>query len=366
MNLSDLGWKDFFENSFSEYKTIGYQAGRVAFETKNKYLIFCENGEKEAILSDKLWKGAFYRSELPAVGDWVAFSEIENSEQVKIQAVLPRFSKFSRKAVNTYGRNFDKGGGSEEQIISVNVDTIFLVISMDRDFNLRKIERYLTMIWDSGANPVIVLNKSDLTSHPEEYINDVQAITMGLPVISMSAAQKNGIEKIIDHIQTGKTISLIGSSGVGKSTIINALLDEDKMYVSANRETDKRGRHTTTHRELILLPDGGILIDNPGMRDIKSIASEEALDETFSDVTELISQCRFKNCQHDTEPDCAVKEAIRIGTLSAERYESYLKLQREIAYYSKRKFFRKKYEESGRWKLDRVKKNKRQKRFEQE
>ncbi|MCF7918875.1 MAG: ribosome small subunit-dependent GTPase A [Candidatus Cloacimonetes bacterium] len=337
MRLDEIGWNSFFAVDFEQYKDRGWQRGRVAQEQKNLYWIFTEEGEEQALLSDKLFENIFASEELPAVGDWVLFRREPGFDKVFIEVVLPRQSKFSRKGKDTYGRNYTKNGTSEEQVISANIDTVFLIMSMDRDFNLRKLERYLTLIWDSGANPVIVLNKADLCDDVQWYLSEAESVVQGMPLHVISALQNEGIDELRQYIKPGKTVTFTGSSGVGKSSIINRLLGEEKQYVSYVREGDKRGRHTTTSREMIIMPEGGILIDNPGMRDIKLSVNEEVLDRTFSDIVELIPQCRFRNCQHETEPGCAIKAAIEKGELTLERYENFVKLQREARFYEQRK-----------------------------
>ncbi len=348
MTLEQLGWNLFFEKKFEEYKEQGFCAARVAREHKNLYWLFTEAGEEMAILSDKLFMNAFTSIELPAVGDWVVYDRKPDFERLFIEGILPRQSKFSRKGKNTYGRNYTKDGTSDEQIISANIDTVFLVISLDRDFNQRKIERYLTLIWDSCSNPVIILNKADQCEDIEYYRSEAEAVAMGIPIHIVSALENTGIDELLPFIETGKTITFIGSSGTGKSSIINRIMGEERQYVSHVREGDNRGRHTTTSREMIFTPNGSIIIDNPGMRDIQLSVSEETLDRTFSDIAELILQCKFRNCRHETEPGCAIREAIENGELSQERYESYQKMQREVRFQEKRKKQREKFIENAR------------------
>jgi len=337
LSLEELGWNDFFAEKSAMYIDKGWSAGRIAREQKNMYWLFSENAEEPAMMSDKLFMSIFSSVELPAVGDWVLFRREENFEKVIIEAILPRMNKFSRKGKDSFGRNYSKRGSSDEQVISANIDTVFMVMSLDRDFNLRKLERYLALIWDCGSNPVIVLNKADQCEDVENYLEEAEAVAQGMPVHVVSALENTGIDELLKYIESGKTVTFVGSSGVGKSSIINRIVGEEKQYVSYVREGDKRGRHTTTTREMILLNSGGILIDNPGMRDIKLAVNEETLDRTFSDITELFSQCKFRNCRHETEPGCAVIAAIESGELSAERYENYLKLQREVKFFEKRK-----------------------------
>ena len=358
MFIHELGWNDQFNEKFREYEEKGFIPGRIATEQKNVFYVLTETGEYKSIISDSLFKNAFYRSDLPVTGDWVALSNREGYDNLIIEKVLERSTKISRKRVSASGRKFNKPGTSEEQILVTNVDVIFFVMALDRDFKLRKLERYLTLIWDSGANPVIILNKSDECSNPDKYRLEAESVSCGVPVHVTSAKYSSGIFELLQYLETGKTGAFIGSSGVGKTSVINALLDEEKMYINKTREGDSRGKHTTTHRELIILPQGGVLVDNPGLRDVKLVATDESLDHTFADIAELSNQCKFRNCTHQTEPKCAVLQAIMTGKLSEERLGNYFKLQRELDHFSKRKYFRTKYEDSGKWKEDKLKRKK--------
>ena len=350
MNLQDLGWNKMLQDEFEEYKINGYLPARVSSEQKNSYQVLMESGEFRAILSDKVWFYSFDRSEMPVVGDWVAVSVPEGAEHLVIRKVMTRKSKFSRKSLDSYGRNFSKAGTSEEQILSANVDIVVMVVALDDDFNLRKIERYLTLMWDSGAEPVILLNKTDDCPDYEKYVAEAEAISYGIPVHPISAKEGFGMENVLKYIQKGKTVTFIGSSGVGKSTIINYLLGENRMKVYVIRDADHRGRHTTTYRQLIPFPNGGILIDNPGMRDIKVMGDPSNLDLTFRDIIKLSSMCKFRNCRHETEPGCAIKEAIESEELSEKRYFNYLKLKRELVYLERRQKKRADYLDNTRFK----------------
>lgn len=343
MNLKDLGWNDLLQKEFIEFNMKDCFPARVSAEQKNSYQVLMESGEHRALLSDKIWFDSFERSEMPVVGDWVIVSVPISAEHRVIKKVMTRKSKFSRKSLDSYGRNFSKAGTSEEQILSANMDIVALVIALDNDFNLRKIERYMTLMWDSGAEPVILLNKADDCPDYERYVMDAEAISYGIPIHPISAKEGFGMENVLKYCQRGKTVTFIGSSGVGKSTIINYLLGEDRMKVFAIRDADHRGRHTTTHRQLIPFHKGGILIDNPGMRDIKVMGDPSNLDLTFRDIIELSAQCKFRNCRHETEPDCAIKEAIENGNLAEKRYLNYLKLKRELAYLDRRQKKREDY-----------------------
>ena len=335
--LTNYGWNEFFENNFTEYKELNYQPARVTKESINQYWLMTEIGEEKAILSTKFFMDTFGKEQLPVVGDWVAVQKPEGSEEFHIEAVLPRKTRLIRKGKDTYGRNFVKAGDGGIRVISSNIDTVFYVASLDhRDFNLSKIERYLVMLYESGAQPVLILNKKDICPEYEEYIEKVKNIAGDLPVFAVSAIDYDGFDELFDYLKEGQTVSFIGSSGVGKSSIVNVLMGEDVMYVSNIREGDKRGKHTTTHREMILFPEGGILIDNPGIRDLKPVASQEALESTFDDIIELESMCKFSNCTHNNEPGCAINEALETDELSAKRYDNYLTLKREARFFEKR------------------------------
>jgi len=344
-DLSKLGWNEVLQNEYDGRMQNENEAkflerlfpGRIASEQKNLYSVFTSEGEYKAILADKLWFNAFDRQELPAVGDWVLLSNEDGCEQLKIQKIMERKSTLSRQSIASHGRKFDKSGTSEEQVVATNIDTVIMVVALDFDYNLRKIERYLTLMWNSGADPVIILNKADQCENPEELKAEVEAISYGIPVHTMSAVTGQGVEELTKYVAPGKTITFIGSSGVGKSTIINQIIGEEVMEVGDVRAADKRGRHTTTHRQLIQLASGGNVIDNPGMRDIKIIGTVDNLNQTFPDIVELKKHCKFRNCRHDTEPGCAILEAIADGELTEKRYRSYLKLGRELAYLERRK-----------------------------
>lgn len=329
MNIENLGWNPFFAQQFKEFGEQELIPARVAREQKGSYLVFCEPGKLTAEISGKMRHKAATRAELPTVGDWVAINARPKEGTATINALLPRQTGFSRKAVLAGGMK-DSGGRTEEQILAANIDTVFLVSGLDRDFNLRRIERYLTIAWDSGASPVVILNKADLCDDIETRIEEVKSIALGVPVCTMSATKDQGVDVLEEYLVVGKTAVFLGSSGVGKSTIINGLLEADQLQVQEVREDDQRGRHTTTHRELIVLPTGGIVIDTPGLREIQVWTDKEGLSRTFHDIEEFAESCRFRDCQHQGEPGCAVQQAIEDGTLDAKRLQNYLKLQKEL------------------------------------
>ncbi len=341
MNLELLGWGSFFSKNFSSHFQDGYTVGRVAVEQKNTYILYTEFGEISAEVSGKMRHQASGRQDFPAVGDWVAFSRSGGESRAIIQKILPRKSKFSRKTV---------GAVTDEQIVATNIDTVFLVSGLDKDFNKRRIERYLILVWESGANPVIVLNKADLCDEVEQRQAEVEAIASGVPIVVLSAVKNKGIDELIPYLGTGQTVALIGSSGVGKSTITNQLVGQDIQAVQSVRIGDNRGRHTTTHRELIILPSGGLLIDTPGMREIQMWASFDGLQETFADIESLATLCRFRNCKHEKEPGCAVQQALLDGTLDEERFGNYQKLQQELDYLNRKQDQKAYLAEKEKWK----------------
>lgn len=327
MQLTDLGWNSFFEKQFEVYKSENYSAMRIIRENREKYIAYCEWGEVICEVSGKFRFDTNSKSNFPAVGDWVVGSVLQEEKKAVIHAILPRKSVFSRHAA---------GETTDEQVVAANIDTVFIVTGLDYNFNLRRIERFLTLTWNSGALPVILLNKSDLCSEVESRRNEVESIALGVDIYTLSAATNSGLEFLDKYIKKGKTVAFMGSSGVGKSTIINTLLGENKLRVNETSELGSRGRHTTTFRELIVLPNGGIVIDTPGMRELQLWGTEEGLKQTFDDIEELAINCRFKDCSHETEPGCSVLEAVNNGTLDPKRLESYYKLKREFSYLADR------------------------------
>jgi ribosome biogenesis GTPase len=348
MNLDAFGWNSFFEDYFEEYYSFGYIPARICSEQKNCYQVYTDQGEFLAEVSGKLLYTALSRCDLPVVGDWAALQVQPGGGSAIIHAILPRKSSFSRKAAG--GGKRRAGGVVEEQPIASNVDTVFIVSGLDRDFNLRRIERYLTLAYNSGATPVIVLNKADLCDDIDEYLFEVESIAFGVPVHSLSATDGQGIDALKDYVKPGKTIALLGSSGVGKSTIINSLLGYKRQKVNTISDHVNKGQHTTTSRELILLPGGGLIMDNPGMRELQLWGSEDDLKGTFEDIEELALSCRFTDCQHENEPGCAVRRAIQRGQLDRDRLQSYRKLKKELEYVEDRQHHSANYIERKKWK----------------
>ena len=316
MVLENLGYSAEFSNAFENLSLDDAVPGRVVWQSAYSYRIQCESGEIAAEPTGKV-KAA----DLPAVGDWVAVRPQATGEMGTILAILPRKSAFSRNAA---------GKAVNEQVVATNIDNVLIVTDLDQDFNLRRIERYITLVYNSGAGPVVVLNKTDLSADVETAILQTQDVSPGVPVYAVSAGEDQGIEQLMDHLGHGKTVAFLGSSGVGKSTIINRLLGEDRMEVGEVREADGKGRHTTTHRELVALPGGGAVIDTPGMREIQVWGDEEGLADAFPEIDELAAACHFRNCRHDSEGGCAVREALDSGGLNTERFDSYMKLRAEF------------------------------------
>lgn len=340
-DLKSCGWNDFFEAYFSEYAADGLTPARVSVEHRNYYELYSVYGELTAEKSGKLFYQALDTSLLPAVGDWVVIRRLENEDKALIQAVLPRKTKFSRKKA---------GAVTEEQIVAANVDTVFIISSLNQELNLRRIERYLTLAWDNDVKPVIILSKADLSEDIFGSLAQVQDAFPGIDVNVISAKKKAGIGELLQFFEGNKTIAVIGSSGVGKSTLINALLDWKKMEVSEISLYKDKGRHTTTHRELSLVPGGGLIIDTPGMREIQLWEGSEGLSELFEDIEQLILECKFSDCKHESEPGCAIKAAIKNGSLDEKRFKSYKKLLSEVRFFTRKQNKKAMLEEKKKWK----------------
>jgi ribosome biogenesis GTPase len=327
MKLESLGWNDFFEAYFSPYRKEDLVPGRVSIHHRERYVIYTEQGELWGQVSGKFRFEATGLHDYPAVGDWVTFEKATKDQPAIIHNVLERKSKFSRKVA---------GNRQDEQILAANIDIAFLVMGLDGNYNPRRLERYLTFAWESGARPVVVLNKSDVCPILEECTEETRSIARGVDIIVMSAYHPEEITPFYSLLTPGITGVLLGSSGVGKSTITNLLLGKEHSRVQEVRESDSRGRHTTAYRELLVIPSGGIIIDTPGLRELQFWEGEEGLLGSFDDIEELVTKCRFRDCKHEAEPDCAVKVALEDSTLDIDRYKNYQKLQREIRYQSAR------------------------------
>lgn len=349
-NLKELGWDNHFATSYESLKIPNAVPGRVISVAKESCQVLTESGELFATVSGKMRFNIANSEQYPAVGDWVAVQPVNSELKGIIHAVLPRKSKFSRHASG--GRERIAGGKTEEQIVAANVDTVFLVSALDieRNTNLRRLERYIAIAVNSRAAPVIVLNKADLCDDVASIIREVETVAGGIPVCAVSAITGNGLDILQSYLKTGITAALLGQSGVGKSAIINALLGEERLAVGAVRSSDLRGRHTTTQRQLVRLPGSGMIIDSPGLREIQVWGDESNLDNTFEDIAEIAANCRFKDCQHYSEPGCAVQAAIASGELDADRLKSYRRLQRELSYLAARQKGLVALEEKKRWK----------------
>lgn len=336
-----LGWSPELEEAFAPHAEQGLVPARVTIQSRGLYLVTGDDGEREAEISGRLRHQAA-GGDLPAVGDWVALRLPPGNGRATIAAVLPRRTKLSRKVAERE---------LEEQVVAANVDVVFLVTSLNRELKLRRLERYLATAWESGASPVIVLTKSDLADDVAERTAEVESIAFGVPVHVVSAVTGEGVEALPAYFAGNRTAVFLGSSGVGKSTLINVLAGEEIQVTAAIREADDRGRHTTTRRELIQLPGGGIVIDTPGMRELQLWESEDGMDTAFADIAVLTTQCRFNDCAHRTEPGCAIRAALADGSLDPERWSSYQKLQRELARLARRRSGREHAELKRRWKL---------------
>jgi ribosome biogenesis GTPase / thiamine phosphate phosphatase len=344
--LEDLGWGPFFQQQLNSGDEPGLVPARVTEELKGAYRAVAEAGEFAATTSGRLRHEALSRGALPAAGDWVLVARIDAGSAV-IQRVLERRTKLSRKTAS--GAERRSGGRTEEQILAANVDTVFVVAALNRDYNPRRLERYLAAVWESGARPVVVLNKADLHGEVRRMVREAEALSAGVEVIASSSLTGEGIDDIRAALKPGESAVLVGSSGVGKSSLINCLLDEDTLTVRGIR-SDGRGRHTTTSRQLLMLPWGGIVIDTPGLRELTLWDVDDGLDRAFADIGSLARECAFRDCRHAEEPGCAVREAVAEGALPEERFAGYRKLEREREFMARRQDKALDIAEKKRWK----------------
>jgi ribosome biogenesis GTPase / thiamine phosphate phosphatase len=323
MDLSLLGWDPAFSAAFESMFPAGLVPARVACEHKQAYDLYSASGDLAAVCSGRLLHESPSRADLPAVGDWVAVAPLPGEARAVIHGVLPRRTVFSRLAA---------GPRPEEQVVAANIDVVLLVMGLDANYNPRRLERFLAVAWQSGAQPVVVLNKADVHPAPDDARREISHLARGAPVVVVSALSGEGLAGLEPHLRRGATVAALGSSGVGKSTLINALLGLGRQDTGPAREHDARGRHTTTRRELIAAPGGFFLMDTPGMRELQIAADGADLDETFGDLRRLAGRCRFSDCTHRAEPGCAVRVARETGELDEGRWIAYQKLLREEAH----------------------------------
>jgi ribosome biogenesis GTPase / thiamine phosphate phosphatase len=322
-DLSTLGWDDAWSAAFEPYRAGELEPGRVAVQHRGAYDVLTAAGETRARLPGRARRDADAAAELPVVGDWVALDPGDGGPVIR--AVLPRRTKFSRRAAQD-----PASSAAREQVVAANVDIVFIVASLPDEPNVRVLERYLTLVWESGARPVVLLTKADLEPDPESIAARVPEIGRDVPVHAVSTRSGLGLDVVRSYLTAGTTAALLGPSGAGKSTLVNTLVGE-KLLATGRVSQSGSGRHTTTRRELIVLPGGGLVVDNPGMRELHLWLVEEGLDEAFEDVVELESQCRFSDCSHESEPGCAIQAALADGRLAPERWRSYRELRQELA-----------------------------------
>ena len=312
-----------------ETTTNGLIIGRVTQVHRSQYIVICEYSECRAVTKGSFFRNAQIPSDFPCVGDFVLLKH-NPSGVSQIAEVLPRHSKFNR--ANFLGKGAGYVKNISEQMVAANFDYVFMVTSLNQDFNVERILRYLTQARQSGAKPVIILTKADLNPDYMDMVDKMTQSAPNVPIHAVSSHTGFGMEGLDEYLQPAKTIVFLGMSGVGKSSLLNVLMDEDVMDVSSIRENDSKGRHTTTHRQLFMLPSGAMVIDTPGMRELGLYGADDGLEAEFEDIQDLFNQCRFRSCKHQTEPDCAVLAAIENGTLSEKRWKRYIAQNKELKF----------------------------------
>lgn len=347
MELHSQGWNASFEEHFKPFKQKGLRAGRVTSKKKDNYLITIEGKSIIAKITGKFRHNTQLNKDFPTVGDWVVYEIKENNEQAFIHDILPRENAYVRKLPISGGRKFKKGiiegGKTEEQVIASNINTAFIVVSLDNNFEIRRVERFLTLVYNSGIEPVIILNKVDLCLNIDEYIKQVKEIADKVPIYSISAEKNINMDVFYKYLTCGETVIFLGSSGVGKSTITNFLVGDEKQMIQSISKSTGKGRHTTTNVELISLHTGGMIVDTPGVRELQLWGDEEILNQSFEEIKKLSYHCKFKNCQHRKEPGCAIQKAVVDRRLSQSRVDSYQKQLSELQkLITKRRDFEKK------------------------
>ncbi len=339
MKLEDLGWDPEYQRNFDELGAEGLTIGRVSrVDAGGRCLVLTARGDLNARIPGRMMDQADSACDLPCTGDWVAVKETETANI--IVSVLERRNLFVRQS---------KGEDTGPQPIGANIDTVLIVMGLDHDYSIRRLERYIFIVRSAGADPVIVLNKVDLVDDLDTFLTEVEAAAGDVPVHALGAREGIGLDLVRQYISKGSTVSLVGSSGAGKSTLINAFLGKDAIRTGEVREKDGKGRHVTTNREIYILPEGGVLIDNPGMREIQLWGEAASLEETFSEIVALSGGCRFKDCRHMSEPGCAIKAALEDGSIPEDRYNSYLKMLRELEYLQQKQAMGAKRTEKAKW-----------------
>ena len=322
MDLNDLGWLQYERKAKPHLTTE--TVGRIGVEHKTNFVLHTTHGDITGIIQGKFRHTATSATEYPKVGDWVIYEKLPTEDKAIIKAVLPRYSVIARKAA---------GDPEATQIITTNVDTLFIVFGLDQDFNAPLLERYLSMAFEGNVQPIVILNKLDAAKFSQQVVQEVQTIAPEAQVYTISAKTTIGLHQVEALIEPGKTITFVGPSGAGKSTLVNALLGSEIQTTGAVRLSDAKGKHTTTRREMFILPSGGILIDTPGIRELETLSGEHAMDALYEDITALAAACRFRDCDHSNSRDCAILAAVENGSLAPERYDAYMKQLAESAFH---------------------------------